>query len=106
MIQLFQKLGAWQENDAHVPQPGDVIFYDWDDSGVGDNTGWPDHVGIVESVNCGTWASFSCHAPSFWKSWIIWPHPHSVGIMSVRPHLIAMADTKVAHHASVWKAKQ
>ena len=50
MIQLFQKLGAWQENDAHVPQPGDVIFYDWDDSGVGDNTGWPDHVGIVESV--------------------------------------------------------
>lgn len=51
MIQLFQKLGAWQENDAHVPQPGDVIFYDWDDSGVGDNTGWPDHVGIVESVS-------------------------------------------------------
>lgn len=50
MIQLFQKLGTWQENDAHVPQPGDVIFYDWDDSGVGDNTGWPDHVGIVESV--------------------------------------------------------
>lgn len=51
MIELFQKLGAWQENDAHVPQPGDVIFYDWDDSGVGDNTGWPDHVGIVESVS-------------------------------------------------------
>ena len=51
MIQLFQKLGAWQENDAHVPQPGDVIFYDWDDSGVGDNTGWPDHVGIVENVS-------------------------------------------------------
>ena len=51
MIQLFQKLGAWQENDAHVPQPGDIIFYDWDDSGVGDNTGWPEHVGIVESVN-------------------------------------------------------
>ena len=51
MIQLFQKLGTWQENDAHVPQPGDVIFYDWDDSGVGDNTGWPEHVGIVESVN-------------------------------------------------------
>ena len=51
MIQLFQKLGAWQENDAYTPQPGDVIFYDWDDSGAGDNTGWPDHVGIVESVN-------------------------------------------------------
>jgi len=54
MIQLFQKLGAWQENDAHTQQPGDVIFYDWDDSGVGDNTGWPDHVGIVESVSGST----------------------------------------------------
>lgn len=51
MIELFQQLGEWQENDAYVPQPGDVIFYDWDDSGAGDNTGWPDHVGIVESVS-------------------------------------------------------
>ena len=51
MIQLFQKIGAWQENDAYTPQPGDVIFYDWDDSGAGDNTGWPDHVGIVEAVS-------------------------------------------------------
>lgn len=54
MIQLFQKLGAWQENDAHTPQPGDVIFYDWDDSGAGDNTGWPDHVGIVETISGST----------------------------------------------------
>lgn len=51
MIQLFQKLGEWQESDAYKPQPGDVIFYDWNDSGSGDNTGWPDHVGIVENVN-------------------------------------------------------
>lgn len=29
------------------------IFYDWDDTGAGDNTGWPDHVGIVESVSGG-----------------------------------------------------
>ena len=53
MIQLFQKLGAWVENDAYRPSAGDVIFYDWDDSGAGDNTGWPDHVGIVESVSGG-----------------------------------------------------
>lgn len=51
MIRLFQKLGEWQENDAYTPQPGDVIFYDWQDSGVGDNTGASDHVGIVESVS-------------------------------------------------------
>ena len=54
MIELFKKLGEWQENDARTPKPGDVIFYDWDDSGAGDNTGWPDHVGIVESVSGGT----------------------------------------------------
>lgn len=50
MIELFKKLGSWQENDAYVPSPGDIIFYDWDDNGVGDNTGAPDHVGIVEKV--------------------------------------------------------
>ena len=54
MIQLFQKLGEWIENDAYVPSPGDVIFYDWQDSGSGDNTGWPDHVGIVEKVSGNT----------------------------------------------------
>lgn len=50
MIELFRKIGAWQESDAYKPEPGDVIFYDWQDSGAGDNTGWPDHVGIVEKV--------------------------------------------------------
>lgn len=51
MIELFKALGEWQESDSRTPTPGDVIFYDWDDSGAGDNTGWPDHVGIVESVS-------------------------------------------------------
>lgn len=50
MIALFQKLGRWVENDAYVPSPGDYIFYDWDDKGIGDCTGWPEHVGIVVSV--------------------------------------------------------
>jgi GH25 family lysozyme M1 (1,4-beta-N-acetylmuramidase)/LysM repeat protein len=54
MIQLFQKLCEWIENDAYIPSPGDVIFYDWQDSGSGDNTGWPDHVGIVEKVTKNT----------------------------------------------------
>lgn len=53
MVELFKKLGAWQENDKHTPKPGDVIFYDWQDSGVGDNTGSPDHVGIVADVKNG-----------------------------------------------------
>lgn len=54
MIRLFQKLGEWDENDARVPKPGDIIFYDWQDSGSGDNAGTPDHVGIVEKVSGNT----------------------------------------------------
>ena len=47
MVRLYQELGRWVENDAYAPSPGDIIFYDWQDSGVGDNAGQPDHVGIV-----------------------------------------------------------
>ena len=47
MVERYQKAGRWMENDAYVPQPGDVIFYDWQDSGMGDNRGEPDHVGLV-----------------------------------------------------------
>lgn len=50
MIELAKKAGIWVENDAYVPSMGDVILYDWDDSGSGDCTGWSDHVGIVVSV--------------------------------------------------------
>ena len=46
-IGLFQELGTWEENDAAVPLPGDIIYYDWDSRSLGDCTGWADHVGIV-----------------------------------------------------------
>lgn len=51
MIQLYSNAGRWQENDAYVPSPGDIIMYYWNDSGSGDCTGYPDHVGIVVSVS-------------------------------------------------------
>ncbi len=54
MIELFKGLGCFVENDAHVPAPGDIMFYDWDDSGKGDNAGQSDHVGIVEAVSGDT----------------------------------------------------
>ena len=47
---LFQKLGEFTEKDDYVPKIGDIIYYDWDDSGYGDNKGRADHVGIVESL--------------------------------------------------------
>ena len=51
MIELYKRLGRWQEADSYAPKIGDVIMYDWQDKGVGDNTGAPDHVGIVVAVN-------------------------------------------------------
>ncbi len=50
MVELYKKLGGWIENENRVPNPGEIMFYDWDDNGVGDNKGTPDHVGIVEKV--------------------------------------------------------
>jgi hypothetical protein len=50
MISKAQKQHIWKEDDDYVPEIGDVIMYDWDDSGKGDNTGWPEHVGIVCEV--------------------------------------------------------
>lgn len=54
MIALLKGLGCWVENDAYVPAPGDLIFYDWEDKGTGDNTGVSDHVGIIEKVSGNT----------------------------------------------------
>ena len=54
MIELLKGLGCWVENDAHLPSPGDLIFYDWEDKGTGDNTGVSDHVGIIEKVSGNT----------------------------------------------------
>ena len=51
MVTLAQAKGIWVENDAYVPKPGDAVVYDWEDDGRGDNTGYPDHVGIVETVD-------------------------------------------------------
>jgi hypothetical protein len=53
MIDLFKSKGAWAEDESRTPAPGDIIFYDWQDSGAGDNKGNSDHVGIVEKVSGG-----------------------------------------------------
>ena len=54
MVKLFQDLGEWNESDSRTPNAGDIIFYDWDDNGSGDNKGNPDHVGIVEKASGST----------------------------------------------------
>ena len=51
MTALYQNKGRWQEADDYVPKIGDVVMYDWADSGSGDNKGNPDHVGIVAYIS-------------------------------------------------------
>ena len=53
-IELFKSIGCWVEDDSYYPSSGDFIFYDWEDSGKGDNNGYANHVGIVEEVNGNT----------------------------------------------------
>lgn len=51
LVKRAQEMGIWVEDDSYRPLPGDGILYDWDDNGVGDNQGWPDHVGVVVAVS-------------------------------------------------------
>ena len=46
-IGLFMELDCWVEDDSYVPLPGDIIYYCRSDKGLGECTGWSDHVGIV-----------------------------------------------------------
>ena len=50
MIDLYKKINRWHEFDSYRPAPGDIVMYDWDDNGIGDNIGHPEHVGIVSKV--------------------------------------------------------
>lgn len=47
LIEKAKVAGIWVENDAYIPTCGDVIIYDWADSGIGDDTSGHDHTGIV-----------------------------------------------------------
>lgn len=48
-IDLWKKLGRWEEDGTIIPLIGDYIYYNWDD-GTQPNDGWADHVGIVVKV--------------------------------------------------------
>lgn len=51
LIEAAKRMGCWKENDSYIPKAADAILYDWDDSGNGENTAWPDHVGVVVEVH-------------------------------------------------------
>jgi len=51
-IQIFKRLGIWNENGASTPKAGDIITFNWDQDSQ-PNNGFADHIGIVESVSNG-----------------------------------------------------
>lgn len=51
-IQVFKKLGIWDENGSKTPAAGDIITFNWDDK-TQSNDGFADHIGIVEKVSNG-----------------------------------------------------
>lgn len=51
MIAAYKAAGRWVEADDYPAKPGDLLFYDWQDSGVGDCKGEADHVGIIVEDN-------------------------------------------------------
>ena len=53
IIEKARSMGIWAEEDALVPQIGDWILYNGDGAASGDDTGAPDHIGIVVGVADG-----------------------------------------------------
>lgn len=60
-VQWFKDRNRWQEpiytnaqgqTVPYIPAPGDIIYFDWDREGEGQD-GIPDHVGIIEKVEDG-----------------------------------------------------
>ena len=51
-IQIFKRLGIWNEDGGSTPKAGDIITFNWDQDSQ-PNNGFADHIGIVESVSNG-----------------------------------------------------
>ena len=51
-IQIFKRLGIWNEDGASTPKAGDIITFNWDQDSQ-QNNGFADHIGIVERVENG-----------------------------------------------------
>ena len=51
-IQIFKRLGIWNEDGASTPKAGDIITFNWDQDSQSNN-GFADHIGIVERVENG-----------------------------------------------------
>lgn len=54
LIEAAKRMGIWIEQDGRIPKLAEAVLYDWDDGTdyiTTDNTGRPEHVGVVVEVN-------------------------------------------------------
>lgn len=74
MLDKAKKLDIWKESDKIKPKVGYWVFYDWQDSGAGDNIGSPDHVGLVIDITGTTIKVLECNKGVESKCGIRWLH--------------------------------
>lgn len=48
-VEIFKKKGIWIEDGTVMPEPGDIILFNWDDATQPNDSG-ADHIGFVEQV--------------------------------------------------------
>lgn len=53
IIEKAKNMGIWVEDDGCLPKAGDWVIYNWQAKAEGDDTGAPDHVGVVIAVEKG-----------------------------------------------------
>lgn len=54
LISDARRLGVWVEKDSFYPSLGDLVIYNWSDSGKGDCTSGASHVGMVCEIGKNT----------------------------------------------------
>lgn len=94
MTKKAQQMGIWVEDDNFVPNVGDIIMYDWQDDGKGDNKGNPDHVGIVTSVSNGKITVVEGN-----KNNAVGTRKTSVGAKYIRGYITPRYDAEQSHDA-------
>lgn len=60
-VRWFKSHGQWCDG-SYIPNPGDIIFFDWIEPSTGRQDGNADHVGIVEKVENGCIYTFEGNA--------------------------------------------
>lgn len=53
IIEKAKTMGLWVEDDGYTPRIGDWVLYNWQAASAGDDSGAPDHVGVVIGVDGG-----------------------------------------------------